>query len=90
MDNKTSLMEFVKEVYRIWATERPGQLAAALAYYGMFAFAPVIFIALYAGATALAIPGTILTLAGGAVFGRGAGHGSGAFNMLTQPPGLVA
>ena len=31
--------------------------------------APVIFIALYAAATALAIPGTILTLAGGAVFG---------------------
>jgi membrane protein len=42
--NKPSLKEFVQELYRIWATERPGQLAAALAYYGMFAFAPVIFI----------------------------------------------
>ncbi len=32
-------------------------------------WAPVLFISLYAGATALAIPGTILTLAGGALFG---------------------
>jgi uncharacterized membrane protein YdjX (TVP38/TMEM64 family) len=31
--------------------------------------APLIFIPVYAGAVALAIPGTILTLAGGAVFG---------------------
>ena len=47
MKTKPSIKEFVKELYRIWATERPGQLAAALAYYGMFAFAPVIFIALW-------------------------------------------
>lgn len=32
-------------------------------------WAPVIFIAAYAVATALAVPGTVLTLAGGAVFG---------------------
>ncbi len=32
-------------------------------------WAPVLFISLYAGATAMAIPGTILTLAGGAFFG---------------------
>lgn len=32
-------------------------------------WAPLIFIAIYAGATALAIPGTVLTLAGGALFG---------------------
>ena len=32
-------------------------------------WAPVVFVALYAGATALAVPGTILTFAGGAVFG---------------------
>ena len=44
MKKKPSLKEFIQELYRIWATERPGQLAAALAYYGMFAFAPVIFI----------------------------------------------
>ena len=32
-------------------------------------WAPVLFVSVYAGATALAIPGTILTLAGGAIFG---------------------
>ena len=32
-------------------------------------WAPVIFVGIYATATALAVPGTILTLAGGAVFG---------------------
>ena len=33
------------------------------------AWAPVLFVILYAGAVALAMPGTILTLTGGAVFG---------------------
>ncbi len=47
MRKRPSIIEFAKELYRIWATERPGQLAAALAYYGMFAFAPVIFIAFW-------------------------------------------
>lgn len=47
MKTRPSIIEFAKEVYRIWTTERPGQLAAALAYYGMFAFAPVIFIAFW-------------------------------------------
>ena len=47
MKTKPSIKEFLKELYRIWGTERPGQLAAALAYYGMFAFAPVIFIAFW-------------------------------------------
>ena len=47
MDTKPSIKEFIQQLYRIWATERPGQLAAALAYYGMFAFAPVIFIMLW-------------------------------------------
>ena len=47
MKTRPSLKEFVLELYRIWVTERPGQLAAALAYYGMFAFAPVIFIMLW-------------------------------------------
>lgn len=32
-------------------------------------WAPVVFVAVYATATALAVPGTVLTLAGGAVFG---------------------
>jgi len=40
------LKQFIKELYQIWITERPNQLAAALAYFGMFSFAPVIFIAL--------------------------------------------
>jgi len=36
---------FIKELYKTWVTDRPNQLAAALAYYGMFSFAPIIFIA---------------------------------------------
>jgi len=35
---------FLTNLYNIWISERPSQLAAALAYYGMFSFAPVIFI----------------------------------------------
>ncbi|OGO61000.1 MAG: hypothetical protein A2029_03285 [Chloroflexi bacterium RBG_19FT_COMBO_47_9] len=37
--------QFIKELYSIWIAERPTQLAAALAYYGMFSFAPIIFVA---------------------------------------------
>jgi membrane protein len=40
-----SVRDFVKELYRIWLSERPTQLAAALAYFGLFSFAPVIYIA---------------------------------------------
>jgi len=36
---------FLKEVYRTWSANNPSQLAAALAYYGMFSLAPMIFIA---------------------------------------------
>jgi membrane protein len=39
------LKQFTKEVYKIWTSERPTQLAAALAYYSMFSFAPIIFVA---------------------------------------------
>ena len=39
------MREFLKELYHIWITERPNQLAASLAYFGLFSFAPVIFIA---------------------------------------------
>ncbi len=39
------LKKLIFEIYHIWITERPSQLAAALAYYGLFSFAPVIFIA---------------------------------------------
>ncbi len=45
MDRRPSLIEFGKEVYKIWVTEKPNQLAAALAYFGMFSFAAVIYIA---------------------------------------------
>jgi len=40
------ILDFLKKVYQIWISERPTQLAAALAYYAMFSIAPVIFIAL--------------------------------------------
>jgi uncharacterized BrkB/YihY/UPF0761 family membrane protein len=39
------ILDFLKKVYQIWISERPTQLAAALAYYAMFSIAPVIFIA---------------------------------------------
>jgi uncharacterized BrkB/YihY/UPF0761 family membrane protein len=45
MNILTTTIDFGKQVYNIWVTERPTQLAAALAYYGMFSFAPVIYIA---------------------------------------------
>ena len=38
------LAAFVKEIYRIWITERPSQFAAALAYYSLFSFVPVIYV----------------------------------------------
>jgi membrane protein len=40
-------VNFIKEIYRIWVSERPTQLAAALAYFGLFSFAPVIYIAFF-------------------------------------------
>ena len=39
------VVDFFKEIYHIWISERPMQLAAALAYFGLFSFAPVIYIA---------------------------------------------
>jgi uncharacterized BrkB/YihY/UPF0761 family membrane protein len=38
------MRKFLADVYAIWISERPSQSAAALAYYGMFSFAPVIYI----------------------------------------------
>lgn len=35
---------FLRKLYNIWISERPSQLAASLAYCGMFSFAPVIYI----------------------------------------------
>ncbi|MFV1858558.1 MAG: YihY/virulence factor BrkB family protein [Anaerolineales bacterium] len=45
MNEAPKLTEFLKGLYRVWITERPNQLAAGLAYFGMFSFAPMILIA---------------------------------------------
>jgi membrane protein len=45
MEARPSLFDFGKKVYQIWVIEKPNQLAAALAYFGMFSFAAVIYIA---------------------------------------------
>ena len=42
---ESKLVAFLKEIYRIWISERPSQFAAALAYYAIFSFVPVIYIA---------------------------------------------
>jgi membrane protein len=39
------LVAFAKEIYGIWVSERPTQFAAALAYYAIFSFVPMIYIA---------------------------------------------
>jgi YihY family inner membrane protein len=44
-DNRPSIIDFIEEIYQIWVTEKPNLLAAALAYFGMFSFAAVIYIA---------------------------------------------
>ena len=41
----SKLVAFLKEIYAIWISERPTQFAAALAYYAIFSFVPVIYIA---------------------------------------------
>ncbi len=45
MSKLSILKKFILEVYQVWVSERPSQLAAALAYFGIFSFAPVIYIA---------------------------------------------
>ncbi len=49
MDNKvdiwTKIGALVKGIYRIWIGERPGPLAASLAYYALFSMAPVAYLA---------------------------------------------
>jgi membrane protein len=39
------LISFLKDLQSAWGIDRPTRLSAALAYYGMFSLAPVIFIA---------------------------------------------
>ncbi len=43
---KQNLITFAKELYQTWVGERPSQLGAGLAYYSMFAAAPIIYIAI--------------------------------------------
>ena len=45
MGKLTSLMHFIQEIWGIWISEKPNQLAASLAYFGMFSFAAIIYIA---------------------------------------------
>jgi len=45
MGKLSFLRGFIQEIFKIWVNEKPNQLAAALAYFGMFSFAPVIYIA---------------------------------------------
>jgi membrane protein len=45
MKHLLPVKEFYKEVYLVWVSEKPNQLAAALAYFGIFSFAAVIYLA---------------------------------------------
>lgn len=45
MNKPPSIRNFIKEIYQAWINEKPNQLAAALAYFGMFSFAVVIYLA---------------------------------------------
>jgi membrane protein len=45
MNRLKPFMVFVQDLLEIWNKERPTQLAAALAYFGMFSFAPIVYIA---------------------------------------------
>jgi membrane protein len=45
MNRLSTVRKFILDVYQVWVSERPSQLAAALAYFGIFSFAPVIYIA---------------------------------------------
>jgi membrane protein len=45
MARTTSIRSFLQELYHIWISERPGVLAAALAYYAIFSFVPITYLA---------------------------------------------
>lgn len=46
MNRLDSVMEFGQDFISAWKEEKPSRLAAALAYYGMFSFVPVVYIAI--------------------------------------------
>jgi len=43
--NVAVIQHFARQLYQTWNEAKPTRLAAALAYYGMFSLAPVIFVA---------------------------------------------
>jgi len=45
MNKLPSLRDFIQEIFQIWVSEKPNQLAAALAYFSMVSFSAVIYIA---------------------------------------------
>jgi uncharacterized BrkB/YihY/UPF0761 family membrane protein len=45
MNKLSTLRNFILDIYKVWVSERPSQLAASLAYFGIFPFAPVIYFA---------------------------------------------
>jgi membrane protein len=44
MNRSGKIREFVGDLVSAWNEEKPSRLAAALAYYGMFSFVPVVYI----------------------------------------------
>jgi membrane protein len=46
MSQSTPVRGFLQDLYDAWNVHKPARLAAALAYYGMFSFAPMLFVAL--------------------------------------------
>jgi len=46
MERSKTWIDFLRALYEAWITDRPGQMAAALAYFGLFSIAPIIFLAL--------------------------------------------
>jgi membrane protein len=44
IDDQPPVIDFLRAIYHSWVSERPGQQAAALAYFGLFSMAPIIFI----------------------------------------------
>jgi membrane protein len=47
MNKLHSLKNFTRDIFQIWVSEKPNQLAAALAYFGIFSFAAVIYMAFW-------------------------------------------
>jgi len=45
INTQSRIFDFLREIYQAWISERPGQPAAALAYFGLFSIAPIIFVA---------------------------------------------